>query len=84
MAAVENLLIEQSKIDDYLLNIDHIDGRSKAKFFLERGVSLSAAGFGERSGTTCHRQLAGSGCHQCLCDETHRDRPTGLPGWNGT
>ncbi len=40
MVAVENLLIEQSKIDDYLLNIDHVDGWSKAKFFLGRGFSL--------------------------------------------
>lgn len=42
MAAVENLLIEQGKIDDYLLNINHVDGWSKAKFFLGRGFSLGA------------------------------------------
>ena len=37
MVLVELLEVRQSKIDQYLLNIDHAVGRSKAKFFLACG-----------------------------------------------
>ncbi len=33
----ETLLVEREKVMNYLLNLDHQDGRSKAKFFLNRG-----------------------------------------------
>ncbi|MEM9814857.1 MAG: DUF6883 domain-containing protein [Cyanobacteria bacterium P01_D01_bin.6] len=33
-------IIEEKKITTYLLNLNHDDGKSKAKFFLERGFTL--------------------------------------------
>lgn len=33
-------LVEVKKVVDYLLNADHPDGRSKAKFFTARGFSV--------------------------------------------
>lgn len=33
-------IVEQKKIDSYLLNTSHPDGGSKAKFFLARGFTL--------------------------------------------
>lgn len=33
------LRVEVSKIKDYLLNLDHVEGRGKAKFFLAVGFS---------------------------------------------
>ena len=37
---VDALRIEQAKLDDYLLNTRHVDGWSKAKFFLGRGFAI--------------------------------------------
>lgn len=38
----ECALIEQQKIVNYLLNLNHADGESKAKFFLARGFDRTA------------------------------------------
>ncbi|MBL9130973.1 MAG: hypothetical protein JNG86_07230 [Verrucomicrobiaceae bacterium] len=35
----DRLMVEQSKVTDYLLNRDHPEGGSKAKFFLNRGFT---------------------------------------------
>lgn len=35
-------LVEEKKIVDYLLNLGHADGVSKARFFLARGFGLAA------------------------------------------
>ena len=35
----ENLHIEERKVTKYLLNLDHAEGGSKARFFLSRGFS---------------------------------------------
>lgn len=32
----ENMVIEDSKLNDYLLNVYHLDGNIKAKFLIER------------------------------------------------
>ena len=40
--AVESLLVGQTKIQDDLLNSDHPEGRSKARFFLRHGFSCDA------------------------------------------
>lgn len=40
MAAIEFLRIEQAKIVDYLLNVDHVDGGDKTAFFLSRGFAV--------------------------------------------
>ncbi len=37
-----SLIVEEAKIVGYLLALDHIDGGSKAQFFLRRGFSLRA------------------------------------------
>lgn len=37
----ECALVEQKKVVEYLLNLAHPDGQSKAKFFLGRGFSVS-------------------------------------------
>jgi hypothetical protein len=42
VAAVESLLVEQAKIQGFLLNADHPEGRSKARFLLGRGFSRGA------------------------------------------
>ncbi|MDI1313018.1 DUF6883 domain-containing protein [Prosthecobacter sp.] len=36
------LLVEQTKVQDYLLNLSHKEGGPKAKFFLNRGFRLDA------------------------------------------
>ncbi len=38
----DSLIVEEAKIVGYLLALDHIDGGSKAKFFLARGFSHQA------------------------------------------
>jgi len=35
----DRLIVEESKVTDYLLNLDHPEGTSKAKFFLNRGFT---------------------------------------------
>lgn len=37
----ECAVVEQKKIVEYLLNLSHIQGASKAKFFLARGFALA-------------------------------------------
>ena len=37
----ENAQVPQSKITDYLLDVEHIDGQRKAAFFLHFGFSVS-------------------------------------------
>jgi hypothetical protein len=34
--------VEEKKIKEYLLNLDHAQGKSKAKFFLARGFSVDS------------------------------------------
>ncbi len=41
MVGVEGLSVAHAKVQDYLLNIKHPEGWSKAKFFLARGFDLS-------------------------------------------
>ncbi|MDX2078415.1 MAG: hypothetical protein SFZ02_18425 [bacterium] len=36
----ENAMVHSSKVTEYLLNLDHKDGKSKATFFLMMGFSL--------------------------------------------
>lgn len=38
----ELAVIEQQKVQNYLLNLNHADGESKAKFFLARGFDGAA------------------------------------------
>ncbi|GAC1627566.1 MAG: hypothetical protein NVS9B10_16660 [Nevskia sp.] len=33
----DQLIVQQTKLVGYLLNLNHVDGASKAKFFLSRG-----------------------------------------------
>ena len=48
LPGVSRALVEQRRITDYLLNLAHEQGASKARFFLARGFSLAAwAAFGE-------------------------------------
>ena len=39
MAGLSYIVVSPAKVVDYLLNLDHVEGRSKAKFFLARGFS---------------------------------------------
>lgn len=39
--STEQLLVKKEKVTNYLLNIDHPDGRSKANFFISHGFSRS-------------------------------------------
>lgn len=48
LPGVSCALVEQHKITEYLLNLTHEQGASKARFFLARGFSLTAwAVFGD-------------------------------------
>lgn len=42
LPGVSCAFVEQRKITEYLLNLDHEQGASKARFFLARGFSLAA------------------------------------------
>lgn len=35
-------LVEEKKVVEYLLNLQHVDGASKARFFLARGFTFNA------------------------------------------
>ena len=39
---VENAVVEEKKVVSYLLNKDHKEGASKAKFFLKRGFAAES------------------------------------------
>lgn len=41
MPTVTHLGIDPAKVVEYLLNLDHVEGGSKAKFFLSRGFDRS-------------------------------------------
>ncbi len=42
MPIIESLQIEEAKIVDYLLDVNHVDGGDKAAFFLGRGFTIDA------------------------------------------
>ena len=37
-----NAVVEEKKVVSYLLNLDHKEGASKAKFFLKRGFAIGS------------------------------------------
>ncbi len=53
-------LVEERKVLDYLLNLAHLQGASKARFFLARGFSLAAW----------------EGFAQALCEQGRNNRVT--------